>query len=304
MKLFQIIITNAVLAFIMLFSFSNKSFSQTTEEIERTLRQQEQANRQQEQQQGTTAAGNTADAQNQADTGIDTSGNWSESFAIAFGIESAFGNTRSVSGTYSLRYSTSYAELWDFNVSLEGAYGESYDTGVLMMKKDRSEHKVSAGFDRWFFQKILAINFNASLETNEFSNVFIRWSNALGLKMRTISRWWIENNITIAPSVEYTKTYDLITKTTDWTMVYTFALNFNLNKTQSVTIANTFTFTPKFKNYKDFRINLTSAFSVKFAKYYTISLNFVYDYASKPINDYTPVKKSDYRLSTQLGLSI
>lgn len=277
------------------------SYCAETESLERQLNQQIRQNQAQEQ---SAATRNQTAVPVIAPPAIDISGDWIESFSISFGSEMAFGNTRSISGTYNLRYTASYKQIFDINTAIEGAYGESYDTGLERMKKDRNEHKLTVGLDRWFLERILAVTYNTELTTNQFSNIYIRWTNGLGIKVKPVSTWWIDTSISISPSVEYVKTYDLLTRQITWTITYTIECNFNFDKEQTVSLNNSLSFIPKFTNYKNYRLNLTSSFTVKFLRYFTISINFTYEYVSMPPNEYTAVKNSDYRLSTTLGFSI
>lgn len=282
------------------------SYSQTAEELEQQLQQQQREN------QDNVNTGQTNNQQSQQQQiSVQTQGSapvvdssWTESFSLAFGVEMAYGNSRSTVGTYEARYSTAHGEGWDFNFSLEGAYGESRDSSTGSMAKDRSEHNLKGVFDRWFLNKLIAASYNVTLLTNEFANVYLRWTNGLALKIKPINVWWLELTFTFSPSVEYTKTYDLRTRKTEWAMVYTVELNINFDKKQTVTLTNSFTFTPKFLDYHDNRINFTSNFTVKFLKIYTITIGFTYDYVSEPPNQYTHVQKSDYRLSTKLGIRL
>mgnify|MGYP001551755755 CR=1 FL=1 len=235
---------------------------------------------------------------------IDVSSFWTESFALSLGIEMAYGNSRSTVGTYEIRYSTSYKELWDINFSIQGSYGESLDTSSNKIAKDRSDHTLNFVLDRWFLRKLIAANYNTTLTTNEFSNIFLRWSNGLAFKIRPVNIWWLQLTLSISPAVEYTRTYDLITRKTEWRIIYQAEMNINLDKKQSAVITTNYTFTPKFIDYSDNRFNLTAGLNVRFIKIFKLSVNFTYDFVSQPPNSYTGVKKSDYRISTKLGINL
>ncbi len=296
----QRVITYLTLIIALCFFYQYSFAQEDADDLQNKLNYREKQNKKNQK----TNEENKAGTEN-IDTGqASDSMNWTESFSLAFGIEMAYGNSRSTVGTYEMRFSTAYKELWDFNFSLEGSYGESFDQSSGETKKDRSEHHFSAIFDRWFLNKLIAVNYNTGLSTNEFSNIFLRWTNGLAIKIRPVNVWWLQFTFSVSPAVEYTRTYDLITRKVEWRIIYQAELNLNLDKKQSAVITSSYTFTPKFLDYYNNRLNITAGLRVKFLKHFSLSVNFSYDYVSEPPNDFTDVKKSDYRISSKIGLNL